>query len=542
MRATNQAAVGVTSWRRLPSRPHGRPRLSVLNWLRAVTLPLLCALLLAASRASLAHDSLPPGIAWIDGDVEGALSQAQAQGRPLFLYWGAVWCPPCNQVKSLLFRRSDFQQRLRGFIPVYLDGDGEAAQRWGDRFRVVGYPTLLVLNAKGEELSRVAGEIDPERLLRVLDGALQAGRPATELLAHPAEAAGLGPNDWLLLASHGWELDTGIAPDTLARQLGALAQVAPASPPELRGRLWLHALAGLDKPLKEWNTEGARAALSLVLTDPVLARDNRDLLIQSPFHAIEDLGPLPADQRAQLAQQWDTALQALTQDNSITCTERLTLAWAAADLAHGGRDPVADALPPPQQQRAHALVASCDTGTTDEIERQSVMSAASDLLQEVGLHAEAASLIEREIPRAHVPAYFMQERAALARKLGQGPDAIEWSGLSYANAQGGATRLQWGVRHLKDLVSYAPESRGAIVDFAAVLVRDAALLPDAFADRNLRSLQQLQKLVGDWAAQRPADESERGRLATAWSRLCQAAPAGDARSAALCRGPALSQR
>src|SRR5664279_3792346 len=33
------------------------------------------------------------GVAWTTGDVDAAFAAAKAEHNPVFLYWGAVWCP-----------------------------------------------------------------------------------------------------------------------------------------------------------------------------------------------------------------------------------------------------------------------------------------------------------------------------------------------------------------------------------------------------------------------------------------------------------------
>ena len=38
-------------------------------------------------------------VQWFEGDVEEAFASAKDSGKPVFLYWGAVWCPPCHNLK-----------------------------------------------------------------------------------------------------------------------------------------------------------------------------------------------------------------------------------------------------------------------------------------------------------------------------------------------------------------------------------------------------------------------------------------------------------
>src|ERR1700741_2644803 len=106
------------------------------------------------------------GISWqiasSDAEVDKAFALARKAGKPVFLYWGAVWCPPCNQVKATLFSRSEFVERSRAFVPVYVDGDKAGAQKVASRFKVQGYPTMILFKPDGTEITRLPGEVDPE--------------------------------------------------------------------------------------------------------------------------------------------------------------------------------------------------------------------------------------------------------------------------------------------------------------------------------------------------------------------------------------------
>jgi len=88
----------------------------------------------SVSAVAVAEQDDP--IAWRTGDVDAAFAEAKASNKPVFLYWGAKWCPPCNQVKATLFNRMDFIERSRAFVPVYIDGDSPGAQKLGTRFKV----------------------------------------------------------------------------------------------------------------------------------------------------------------------------------------------------------------------------------------------------------------------------------------------------------------------------------------------------------------------------------------------------------------------
>ena len=146
---------------------------------------------LPAPSAAAAH----AGIDWVKPDgasLDAVFAKAKADNKPVFLYWGAVWCPPCNQIKATVFNRPDFVERSKGFIPVYLDGDTPGAQKLGTQFKVRGYPTTILFKPDGTELTRLPGEVDAVQFMQVLKMGMNATQPIKETLAAALAAPGAG--------------------------------------------------------------------------------------------------------------------------------------------------------------------------------------------------------------------------------------------------------------------------------------------------------------------------------------------------------------
>ena len=59
-------------------------------------------------------------------------------------------------MKSTLFKDPAFIAETQDFVPVYLNGDTQGAQRWAERFGTSGYPTVVVLRPDGTEITRIS--------------------------------------------------------------------------------------------------------------------------------------------------------------------------------------------------------------------------------------------------------------------------------------------------------------------------------------------------------------------------------------------------
>ncbi len=479
-----------------------------------------------ASKASAAES----GIAWYQGDVDAAFAAAKAANKPVFLYWGAVWCPPCNQVKATIFNRQDFIERSRFFIPVYIDGDSPSAQRLGARFKVSGYPTMILLKADGREITRLPGEVDADQYMRVLTLGMNGARPVKETLAAALahDRAKLKAEDWRMLAYYSWETDEQqlLATEKRESTLRRLALACPADQPETAARLKFQALvaAAKAKDAKPRDDKAAAAELMAVLADPKLARENFDLLVYYPREVTSLVTPPKSSQRARVVAAWSAALERLIADRSLSTADRLSVIDGEVALAK--LDAPDAALPDALLKTVREQASRADRETTDPYARQAVISGAAEVLQDAGLGEESAAMLKRELTRTHYPYYFMLGLAANAKKRGDKGAALDWKEKAYAAAEGSATRLQWGAGYVNSVIELAPEDSARIEKAALTVVGELEPLPDTFYERNRRSLERMGKNLAAWNKDSRHDDSLR-RIRARMADVCAKLPARD---------------
>jgi thioredoxin-like negative regulator of GroEL len=488
----------------------------------------------AAHAGSAAIGHADTGIAWHAGDVDGAFAAARSANKPVFLYWGATWCPPCNQVKATLFNRQDFIERSRHFVPVYIDGDSPSAQRLGARFNASGYPTMILFTPDGREITRLPGEVDADQYMRVLAMGMNTARPVKETLAAALAAdATKGGNvltaeDWRMLAYYSWITDDGelLPKERVAPTLARLAQACPAEQRETAVRLGLQALsaAATAKDAKPRNDPAAVLLVRQVTSDPVSTRENFDLITYNAGKIAAAVTLPKSAERAGLVTAWDGALDRLAADASLSTADRLTALGARVDLARldDGKAPLPAAL----QQRLRDDVARADRETTDVYARQAVISNAAEVLAEAGMLDESDALLIAELTRSHSPYYFMLGLAANAKKRGDKAAALEWHAKAWTAATGAATRLQWGASYLNALVELAPQDSARIESVGARVIGELDAVPDTFYDRNRRALERIGKRLTAWNKNGSHNDALR-RLAAQMGSVCAKLPAGD---------------
>lgn len=119
---------------------------------------------------------------WLD-DFDTAQSRALSEGKAILInFTGSDWCPWCKRLDEETLSNADFiRQASKRFILMVVDSPADKsilsprAQKINPsivrRFNISGFPTLVITDAQGSEITRLSGYVEggPSALLGKLD-------------------------------------------------------------------------------------------------------------------------------------------------------------------------------------------------------------------------------------------------------------------------------------------------------------------------------------------------------------------------------------
>jgi thiol-disulfide isomerase/thioredoxin len=95
------------------------------------------------------------------------LDQAKREGKVAFVDFYANWCGPCKQVDATVYPDPKVQTWLKQYtVPVAIDGERGQGPDLRERYKLMFYPTMLLLKPDGTELGRYVGSLGVEDFLR----------------------------------------------------------------------------------------------------------------------------------------------------------------------------------------------------------------------------------------------------------------------------------------------------------------------------------------------------------------------------------------
>lgn len=157
---------------------------------------------IALFLAFISHSSTGQGIDFSVTNFTQALAKAQAEDKLIFVDAYTTWCGPCKWMAKNVFTDADVGKYYNDeFVNVKIDmekGDGpDLAKKW----EIMGYPTLIYIDANGEVMHRSMGSRpaedfvdlgraanDPERQVTTMTKRFDAGERSSDFLKKYTDA------------------------------------------------------------------------------------------------------------------------------------------------------------------------------------------------------------------------------------------------------------------------------------------------------------------------------------------------------------------
>lgn len=115
-------------------------------------------LILAVAISTLAVSAQGQGMTFKDGSLAEGLKDAAKEKKMLFVDVYTTWCGPCKFMSSNIFPSAEVGKVMNGsFINMKIDAEKGEGVTIAQDYKVTAYPTMLILDSTGKELSRIVG-------------------------------------------------------------------------------------------------------------------------------------------------------------------------------------------------------------------------------------------------------------------------------------------------------------------------------------------------------------------------------------------------
>ena len=112
---------------------------------------------------------------------EGILASS-TKDMPAFIEFYADWCPPCIAMEENTYPDPRVVSELRDFVAIKVDTQKRIDIE--NRYGITYYPTVVLLDPKGKEITRYTGYLGPEDMVKFIRdsrGSLPKESPGFEI-------------------------------------------------------------------------------------------------------------------------------------------------------------------------------------------------------------------------------------------------------------------------------------------------------------------------------------------------------------------------
>lgn len=94
---------------------------------------------------------------FILNNPDAAIELSKKEDKNLLIDFYAIWCPPCNELDEIVYPSKEFKDLKNSFILLKLDADSPISWKLKSKYVIKGYPTVVIIDSTGNELSRMIG-------------------------------------------------------------------------------------------------------------------------------------------------------------------------------------------------------------------------------------------------------------------------------------------------------------------------------------------------------------------------------------------------
>jgi thioredoxin-like negative regulator of GroEL len=126
-------------------------------------------------------------------DKNATMTRAAAEERLVLAFFTTDWCSWCRRLEADVLSTPAFLAGSSSWLKLVIDAEKGDGKDWAKRFHVRGFPTLILLDAQGQEIDRQSGYSPMPEFLSTFQnfatgvGTLKAMK--AELEAHPQNHA-----------------------------------------------------------------------------------------------------------------------------------------------------------------------------------------------------------------------------------------------------------------------------------------------------------------------------------------------------------------
>jgi thioredoxin-related protein len=143
----------------------------------------------AATIFLLVHLS-PAEIKFLHGSLNEALTRAQAEKKPVMIDFMTDWCRWCDTLDLRTYTDASVEEFINArVIPIKIDAEKGEGIALDKKYAIQAYPTILLINADGDEIDRIVGYYPAKEFLKSMrdfvDGVNTLGQLKADIAKNP---------------------------------------------------------------------------------------------------------------------------------------------------------------------------------------------------------------------------------------------------------------------------------------------------------------------------------------------------------------------